>query len=280
MLSYRHGFHAGNHADVLKHAVLTAIIEYLQRKPAPVYLIDTHAGAALHRLDSEQARKTGEATRGIGRLWNADSPPALLQRFLGVLHHFNPSGELQVYPGSSAIMQSLMRDVDRLRAFDLHPTEHQNLTAQFRGQRAVRIEHGDGFKGLLGQVPPASRRGLVLMDPSYENKQDFSAGASSVEAAIRRFATGTYVVWYPRLARQSADAMLRRLHRLAPDNWLQVELNVKRQPSDGFGMFGSGLYVINPPWTLPSQLADALPWLVKILGEDDHAGYHLDHKIQ
>lgn len=280
MLSYRHGFHAGNHADVLKHAVLVAVIEYLQRKPSAVYMIDTHAGPAKHRLDTEQAKKTGEAERGVGRLWQADSLPALLQRYLGVLHQFNPGGDLTHYPGSSAIMQTLRRDIDRVRAFELHPTDHQVLTAYFQGDRAVRIEHGDGFRGLLGQVPPASRRGVVLIDPSYEDKQDFATVVAAAEGALRRFAQGTYIVWYPRLARQSADPMLRKLHKLAPDNWLQVELNIKRQPSDGFGMFGSGLYIINPPWTLPDQLGEALPALVRTLGEDSTAGFHLDHRIQ
>lgn len=280
MLSYRHAFHAGNHADVLKHLVLLELLAYYNRKDKPWTYVDTHAGAGCYALDSEHATKTAEFTEGIGRLWERDDLPAPVADYLRAVRQFNPHGRLLFYPGSPALAMTQARAQDRLRLFEMHPADVVALQQTFQNEsERVQVRKADGFAGLRSLLPPPSRRAVVLIDPPYEVKDDYRRVVDVLRDAIKRFPTGTYAVWYPLLARPEARQLPERLADLGAESWLDVRLAVQGAPRDGFGMFGSGLYVINPPWVLPERLEASLPWLVKALALDDEAGFDLEHAI-
>ncbi len=280
MLSYRHAFHAGNHADVVKHAVLVHLLAYLTKKDKPLWYVDTHAGAASYALDEAWALKNAEFQTGIGRLWPRKDAPALLAAYLDEIRDFNPDGKLKVYPGSSQVAMRLLREQDRLRLFELHSTESRGLKEQFAGNAPrVLVQAGDGFDGLKSVLPPPSRRGLVLMDPSYEDKRDYARARAALEDALQRFATGVYVLWYPIVQRRESEQFSASLKRLQRKDWLHVALTVKAPAADGFGLHGSGLFVLNPPWDLPAMLAEAMPYLVKVLGQDASAAYELESDL-
>jgi 23S rRNA (adenine2030-N6)-methyltransferase len=267
MLSYRHAFHAGNHADVLKHFVLSELARYLGQKDAPFYYMDTHAGAGLYSLDIGYATKLAEYVDGIGRLWDRDDLPAPLADYVKLVREINPDGKLKAYPGSPWIAHQVLREQDRLRLFELHPADAELLHGNFRQfPRRVMV------KALL---PPPPRRALVLIDPSYEDKNDYRNVVASLQDSLTRFATGVYVVWYPQLSRLESRQLPQKLMRLSA-NWLHVSLTVHQPSSDGFGMHGSGLVVINPPWMLRKTLAEVMPFLVKVLGRDSGAGFVLE----
>ncbi|MCB1909387.1 MAG: 23S rRNA (adenine(2030)-N(6))-methyltransferase RlmJ [Rhodocyclaceae bacterium] len=277
MLSYRHAFHAGNHADVLKHAVLLAVLDHLGRKDKPLTLVDTHAGAGRYALDSAHADKTGEWRDGAARLFGRDGLPALLDRYCRAIAGFNRGGPLRFYPGSPLLMHGALRADDRLRLFELHPTDFGFLEKAFAaGDRRVVLAREDGFRGLRALLPPPSRRALVMIDPAYERREDYAAVVDTLHDALRRFAGGCYMVWYPRLQKAESKLLAGRLIELAPPSWLHVWLDVARPSPDGFGMHGSGLVLFNPPWTLPRDLAEAMPVLVDRLGRDGHARFGLD----
>ncbi len=281
MLSYRHAFHAGNHADVLKHLVLLELLGYYNRKEKPWYYIDTHAGAGCYALDSEQADKTAEFAEGIARLWGCDDPPAPIAAYLAAVRQFNPHGRLLFYPGSPALAMTQARAQDRLRLFELHPADFESLQRTFNTeQERVQVRRADGFGALKGLLPPPSRRAVVLLDPPYELKEDYRRVVDTLRDAMRRFPNGTFAVWYPMLARADARALPERLAELGAESWLDVRLAVRQPARDGFGMFGSGLYVVNPPWVLPQRLELALPWLVERLGVEPGAGFDLEHHIE
>ncbi|MDR2924791.1 MAG: 23S rRNA (adenine(2030)-N(6))-methyltransferase RlmJ [Azoarcus sp.] len=283
MLSYRHAFHAGNHADVVKHFVLGELLAYYRGKDKPWTYIDTHAGAGCYALDSDIAGKTGEFAAGIGRLWNrADLPPPLAA-YVEVVRQFNPGGRLLFYPGSPAVAMTFARERDHLQLFELHPEDARVLQQTFSTEpRRVQVRGSDGLAGLAALLPPPSRRGVVLIDPSYEVKTDYARVADALAGALRRFATGCFVLWYPLLAR--GEPYLRRLARqlaeLGAGSWLDMRFRVSHPPRDSFGMFGSGLYIVNPPWVLPERLQSVLPWLAGALGTDDGAGFDLDWRIE
>lgn len=281
MLSYRHAFHAGNHADVLKHIVLIELLDYYNRKDKPWTYIDTHAGAGCYALDSEHAEKTAESVGGIGRLWEREDVPEQLAAYMKAVRQFNPHGRLLFYPGSPALAMTQARAQDRLRLFELHPTDYLSLQQTFstEGER-VQVRKADGFAGLRSLLPPPSRRAVVLIDPPYEVKDDYRHAVDTLRDAIRRFPNGTYALWYPLLARPEARLLPERLAALGADSWLDVRLAVKGAPRDGFGMFGSGLFVINPPWVLPQRLEAIMPWLADVLAEDGEAGFDLEHHIE
>ena len=279
MLSYRHAFHAGNHADVLKHMVLVDLIGHLEQKDKPFWYIDTHAGAGLYPLDTPTALKTGEFRDGIGRLWTEPGLPAPVQAYVDQVRTVNRSGRLLHYPGSPQFALQMLRPDDRLHLFDLHSTDSRLLQKQYDGERRVRALAGDGYAGLKALLPPQPRRALVLVDPSYEDRQDYRQVVGAVEDALRRFATGIYMVWYPLLSKRESVRLPVALAALRERDWLQVELRVKAPAEDGIGMHGSGLFVFNPPWTLPSTLEAALPALVRLLGQDTGAGHLLRHTI-
>ena len=280
MLAYRHAFHAGNHADVLKHATLVAVLRHLNAKDKAWRLVDTHAGAGAYALHADHAQKHAEYKQGIARLWQAPDLPPLLADYLAQVKAFNPHEELSLYPGSPRFARALMRPQDQLRLFELHPTDHALLAENFAGDRQVIVQHADGFAGLKAQLPPPSRRGVLLMDPSYEIKTDYAAVVVAAREALTRFAEGMVMVWYPQLdLRESAQLPLRLkavADAQAKKGWLHTRLTVAEPNDRGFGMLGSGLFIINPPHTLKAQLHAALPVLVRLLGQFAGAGHRLE----
>jgi 23S rRNA (adenine2030-N6)-methyltransferase len=276
MLSYRHAFHAGNHADVLKHFVLVQLLRYLNQKDKPWWYVDTHAGAGAYALDSTYAKKNAEFEGGIARLWDAPDLPAALGDYVEQIKALNPNGRLRHYPGSPLIALNLARPDDRLRLFELHSTDHGILEQNMReaGKRAA-IRQADGFLEIKSVLPPPPRRGLTLIDPSYEDKQDYVRVIGALKEGISRFATGMFMVWYPQLQLGTAHQLPEKLRKLA-DKWLDVSLTVQAPSPDGFGMHGSGLFIVNPPWTLADTLRQVMPVLVERLAQDDAASYALD----
>ena len=291
MFSYRHAFHAGNHADVLKHTVLIAMLRHLTQKEAALTVIDTHAGAGLYRLDSEFAETSGEAADGFRRLLAPQKDEALapaLQDYLDLVASFNSKGSTRVYPGSPFIIQRLLREHDLLKLYELHPTDAKTLdanVAQLHAGRQVVVLREDGFSCVSKFLPPPSRRALLLCDPSYEIKNDYARVAAMATDALKRFATGTYAVWYPIIPRPEAHGLPRKLKTLATQAgkpWLHATLTVKSskmgigEDAKRPGLPASGMFVINPPHTLKGLLQPALPQMVKLLGQDRHAAFTLD----
>jgi len=282
MFSYRHAFHAGNHADVLKHMVLIQLLQYLNQKETPYMVIDTHAGAGTYQLDGEYASKSGEAESGIGLLWDRDDDaPTIVSEYLEQIRALNPSGRLRHYPGSPFLAEHIMREQDRLRLFEMHPTDVRQLQENFRKLEAhqvangvntttrgkrVMIQRADGYAGLKALLPPPSRRGLVLIDPSYEDKDDYRKVKVAIEESQKRFATGTFAVWYPVLGRLESQQLPERLKRCAASDWLHVSLSISGYV-EGLGLHNSGMFIINPPWTLKAALEQAMPWLADVLGQ-------------
>ena len=278
MLSYRHAFHAGNHADVLKHYVLFEILSYYGQKGKPYWYIDTHAGAGQYDLKGSQAAQNAEYLEGVGRLWEQSQLPPALVAFLAALRKFNSGPDLRIYPGSPLLAGSLIRDEDRMLLFEMHPADLRALQAGVKAAgRQVKVRGEDGFAGLVGILPPPTRRAVILIDPPYEVKADYRRVEEVLSAALKRFPQGTYVLWYPLLRRNEVQVMRERFRRLGAPAWLQVELQV-RQPT-GSGMYGSGVYVINPPWTLPQQLESILPTLRDRLAVDAGARFSLESHI-
>lgn len=267
MLSYRHAFHAGNYADVLKHLVLARSLEYLTRKDKALLYVDTHAGAGGYRLGDAMAQKKAEYRDGIGRLWTADTLPEPLAPLMGLLRRLNTGAELAFYPGSPRIAAELLRPQDRLRLFELHPRDRDLLEAGFAADRRVRVEDSDGFASLKALLPPPSRRALVLIDPPYEQKSDYQRVVRAVEEGVKRFPAGTYLIWYPVVSRDRIDEMARGLKACGARNLWQTELGIGPD-SDGYGMTSSGLFMINPPWTLGAELEAVLPELVRRLAPE------------
>lgn len=264
MLSYRHSFHAGNHADVLKHTVQSLIIESLKDKDKPFLYLDTHAGAGRYQLSGEHAERTGEYLEGIARIWAQESVPEELKTYLEAVSALNPRGDLRFYPGSPLIAAHLLRDHDKLNISELHPSDFPLLRNEFSRDNRARVVREDGYQQLKSQLPPLSRRGFVLIDPPYELKSDYQAVVKGIQEGHRRFATGTYAVWYPVVLRQQIKRMVKDFQATGIRKILQIELAV-RPDSDQRGMTASGMIVINPPWKLESQMKSVLPWLHKVL---------------
>ena len=332
MFSYRHAFHAGNHADVLKHATLVAILNHMLEKDAALMVVDTHAGAGLYRLDGDYAQTSGESVEGYKKIIqsrnaskdtlkdasknmtvagvSADSvaikniaksakntaptAPAplapVLQNYLDVVAAFNKTGSHRVYPGSPFIIQQLLREHDKLKLFELHPTDARTLAdniAQLNAGRKIAVLAQDGFEGAKKFLPPPSRRALLLCDPSYEMKDDYARVVTMVSDAMVRFATGTYAVWYPIIPRPEAHDLPKKLKTLATKlgkSWLHATLTVKSSKlttdAEGEtvrpGLPASGMFIINPPFTLKPALALALPQMVAMLGQDKNAAFGLE----
>lgn len=285
MFSYRHAFHAGNHADVLKHTILIATVQYLTQKEAALTVLDTHAGAGLYRLDGDYANKSGEAGDGILRMLAAkesDLAP-ILQNYMQMVRSFNQGNTVRNYPGSPFITQALLRAHDRLKAFELHPTDMHSLLgniAQLEVPRQVNVLMEDGFEGVKKFLPPPSRRGLLLCDPSYEIKTDYGRVLDMVEDGLKRFPTGTYAVWYPIIPRPDAHDLPKRIKTMATKagkSWLHATLTVKsNKTSERGGLPASGMFIVNPPFNLKEQLKPAMPQLVKLLGQDENAAFTLE----
>ena len=280
MLSYRHGFHAGNHADVLKQVVFVFLLRHLAQKDKPFWCIDTHAGAALYDLTKGYAAKNAEYETGISRLWTHKDLPGPVADYVQQVRALNPDGALRLYPGSPQLAMQMLRKQDRLRLFELHRTESQVLQEYFRdaGHRVV-AQAGDGFVGLQSLLPPPSRRALVLIDPSYEDKDDYKRVLVALREGLRRFATGVYAVWYPQVQRAESRRFPELLKGVQDKDWLHVTLTVKAPVAGGLGLHGSGMFILNPPWTLPAALRPVMPYLIKVLGQDDRAGFGLEFKL-
>ncbi|MES2508302.1 MAG: 23S rRNA (adenine(2030)-N(6))-methyltransferase RlmJ [Pseudomonadota bacterium] len=325
MFSYRHAFHAGNHADVLKHTTLIALMKYLTQKDTALTVIDTHAGAGLYRLDGDYTETSGEAKDGVFRLFQTPAAPEetpevppvaaktakkgpkagapvvlspALQDYIDLLRGLNPQfaetgnpAHLKIYPGSPFIEQQFLSGRDKLKLFELHPTDYKSLSGnieQLGVGRQVAVAREDGFEALKTFLPPPARRAMVLCDPSYEMKSDYARVSACMADAIKRFATGTYVVWYPVIPRPEAHDLPRKLKTLAVKasrSWLHVVLTVKSSKlttdEEGDvvrpGLPASGMFVINPPHTLKGELQLALPQMVQLLGQDRHASFTLEH---
>ena len=277
MFSYRHGFHAGNHADVLKHVVLVQMLSYLTAKETPLWFVDTHAGAGVYSIDSAFAQKKGEFKNGIGRLWGKRDLPPALNEYIDQVKTINSDGTLRHYPGSPQIALQMLREQDRLQLFELHSTESEILQKQYaKLKRRVSVQPTDGFAGLKAVLPPASRRGLVLIDPSYEDKADYGRVLEAMREALLRFATGVYAVWYPQVQRPESKQLPRQLQQLAGSDWLHASLKVMAPARDGLGLHGSGVFVLNPPWKLEAALRPAMASLVELLGQDRKASFGLE----
>jgi 23S rRNA (adenine2030-N6)-methyltransferase len=268
-VNYNHEFHAGNFADVFKHAVLCRVLHYLRGKPAPFRVIDTHAGAGVYDLTGEKSIRGGEWQSGIGKLMAAQTSEAvakLLSPYLEVVRALNERDQLRVYPGSPALARAWLRPQDRLLVCELEPKTAAALRRNLRGDVRIKTLAVDGWTALNAYVPPKERRGLVLVDPPFEAKNDFSRLASGLAAAHRKWATGVYVLWYPIKGRGEADAFAKRLRRLAINQVLRAEMLVAPLSNPG-RLNGAGMVIVNPPWTLENELCVLLPALASILGE-------------
>lgn len=279
MLSYRHAFHAGGYADVLKHWLLVEVLSYLNSKDSPWTYIDTHAGGSLTDFESALARKVSEYRDGIGKLWaSRNAAPSSIAAYLALVEAFNSRGKLRWYPSSGMLAQRLARAQDRLHLFELHPADYASLIKCFHSRSVGHCYREDGLSGFLRLLPPPSRRGCILIDPSYEVKQEYARVAKALKAAFKRFPQGAYLIWYPLLADTRAKKMAEGIMQLATDNYLKTELRIRA--CSGMGLFGCGMIVLNPPWVLPERCQQTLPWLAKQLAQDNSAGYEVTYKIR
>lgn len=267
MLSYRHGFHAGNHADVLKHLVLLSLLQKLRIKDKPVTCIDSHAGAGLYDLFSAHAQTNREHESGIAPLWRARPVDPLLAHYVERVRSCNPDQRLRYYPGSPVLVQGELRAQDRLHVLELHPAEQISLQESLGQDRRVSLHVRDAFEGLLAITPPEPRRGMALMDPSYEDKKDYQRAHATLVKLQRRWPVGILALWYPLLARERDHSrwLCAALARENLPDTLQLELSVASQAEE-FGMHGSGMIVINTPWQFREQMQACLGELVKHLG--------------
>ena len=285
MLSYRHAFHVGNHADVLKHIVLLQVLKHAAQKDKPFWYIDTHAGAGSYALDKGYATQNAEFAGGIGQLWDIQGLPLDIADYIELVRGFNSDHSLRHYPGSPVLAFSAMRADDRLRLFELHPNDYKLLNQSFKAlglgpnNRRVMTEAQDGFAGIKALLPPPPRRAVVLIDPPYEEKKDYQRVVEMLKDSLTRFATGTYIIWYPLLQRPEPQQMVEKLKKLPLKSWLHVSLTVQTPSIDGFGMHGSGLFIINPPYTLPELQSETMPVLLEKLGLDEGADYVLESQI-
>ncbi|MDD5034921.1 MAG: 23S rRNA (adenine(2030)-N(6))-methyltransferase RlmJ [Methylococcaceae bacterium] len=275
MLSYRHGFHAGHHADVFKHIILTLLVRSLLHKEKPFFYLDTHAGAGRYNLGSEMARKNREYETGIARLWDKEDVPETVREYLLAVRTTNPGRELQWYPGSPRIVRPFLRSKDRMVLCELHPNEVKTLAVEFAGDPQAKVEHLDGYQALKALLPPAERRGLVHIDPAFELKDERRRLLEALQEGYRRWATGIFAVWYPIQDRYMADDFLRRLERSGIRKILSTEFSVL-DPNDSLRMTGSGMAIINPPWQLEEQLKTLLPWLWEKLSQEGQGKWKLE----
>jgi 23S rRNA (adenine2030-N6)-methyltransferase len=253
MLSYQHGYHAGNFADVIKHLVLTQIIQYLCHKDKPLLYLETHSGRGFYDLKDSQATKTAEFQQGISLVWEQrDNLPDPFTPYLKILKSLNPQGQLRYYPGSPYLAISLLRSQDRLAFSEWHPREFEQLARLSKQGKKVVYRHEDGLGQLKASLPPKERRGLIFIDPSYEIKEEYKSIPQALQAAFTRFATGVYCLWYPIIDNRLRDQLLRGLQTIKTDHTLRIEfyLTAAAKP----GMTGCGLFVINPPHTLAADM--------------------------
>ncbi len=264
---------------MLKHVVLVQLLAHLAAKEKPFSFVDTHAGAGNYSLSSEFAAKNSEFETGIGRLWDRKDLPAALNEYLAQVRAVNRDGRLRFYPGSPQIALQMTRPQDRLHFFELHSTESAVLQAYFSAaDKRISVRASDGFAGLRSVLPPPSRRGLVLIDPSYEDKDDYRKVVETMRDALTRFATGIYALWYPMVRRGESQHLADELQQLTDGDWLHVSLKVAAPPQDGFGLYGSGMFVFNPHWKLEATLREVMPALARALGQHEPGSYNLQFR--
>jgi 23S rRNA (adenine2030-N6)-methyltransferase len=269
VLSYRHAFHAGNFADVLKHSVLTLVLEYMTRKEKGFYYIDSHSGAGMYQLTDEYSQKTGEYKDGIAKLIEQQDLPEALEPYIDLVKDLNrEEDELSLYPGSPGIARQFTRRQDSAHLFELHPTDIEHLKEYSQRWNKSHVKQSDGYQGVLGLVPPPNRRGVVLIDPPYELKEDYLKAVRTIVNAYKKFATGTYILWYPVVKRELVEQMQNAFTKSDVRNVVQVEYCQKADTTE-YGMTGTGLFIVNPPWQLSQQLEEILPYLKAKLGENE-----------
>ncbi len=282
MLAYRHAFHAGNHADVLKHTVLALVLRYMNLKDKGWRYVDTHAGAGGYSLQGDYANQRSEYQHGIGRLLKRSDLPEPVADLVALVRQFNDGKVVTQYPGSPAIAHALMRSQDQLRLSELHPTDHKILASYLGDMPGIEIRMTDGFAALKGHLPPPTRRGVVLIDPSYEIKTDYVRTLAALREALERFAQCVIIVWLPQVQLIEAAQLPQRLKATAESaakkGWLHARLTVAHADQSGYGMTGSSVFVANPPHTLLPALHNTLPWLASALAQTqsshsiEHAG--------
>lgn len=277
-MNYSHAFHAGNFADVMKHIVLVRLVEYLKKKDAAFRVIDTHAGIGLYDLTGEIAARSPEYRDGIGRLLAAELPQKavpLVAPYLDVIRALNPGGKLVAYPGSPLLVRRLFRPQDRLSALELHPNYVEKLSALFAGDVQVRVTHLDGWLALNAHVPPKEKRGLVLVDPPFEERGEFERLLDGLLKAHGKFAGGVYALWYPLKDTRAVHDFISALRDCGIPKILRAELSI-RPPSNPPRLHGSGMIVVNPPYTLEGELRIILPALAQLLGDPGEGRHKLE----
>ncbi len=270
MLSYRHSFHAGNFADVLKHTVQTLIIQALKQKSKPFVFCDTHAGAGRYDLTTEAGQKIAEYKQGIETIWLQNDIPEILDPYINLIKELNPNRQLINYPGSPLIADMLMHRNNRLELSELHPTDFMWLKQEFKEAKNINIVQKDGYKHLISKLPPIQRRALILIDPPYELKTEYDDVIKNIKLAYRKFSTGIYAIWYPVVSRQQVEDFSSQFKNTGIKNILRIEMCIKPD-NEEYGMTGTGMIIINPPWKLKEQMQSILPWLLKHLKQDDSA---------
>lgn len=277
-MNYRHAFHAGNFADVVKHIILTRILAYLRRKDAAFRVLDTHAGLGIYDLFGEQAERTGEWQEGIGLLLGASLPSdiaGLVAPYLEAVRAQNPDGKLRYYPGSPFIARHMLRAQDRLMGFELHPMDADRLRENFAGDFQTRITELDAWKLFGTHLPPKEKRGLVLVDPPFEEKGEFSRMVKSLVQGHQRWPGGLYVYWYPIKEPGEVDAYVKALKATGIAKILRIELTISA-PSIPPRLHGTGMIVVNPPYVLEEEMRLILPVLADLLGVEGRGGWSLD----
>jgi 23S rRNA (adenine2030-N6)-methyltransferase len=284
MLAYRHAFHAGNHADVLKHTTLALVLRYMNLKDKGWRYVDTHAGAGGYSLQGEYAKKRAEFEQGIALLWDRSDLPAPLAELVRLVREFNGNKGLIQYPGSPAVAQALMRPQDQLRLYELHPTDHKILASYLGETPGVEVQLGDGYASLRSQLPPATKRGVVLIDPPYEIKTDYVRVLAALRVALERFPDCVVILWLPQLQLVEAAQLPQRLKAAADSGakkgWLHARLTVAQADERGFGMLGSSVFIVNPPHTLHDELQPVLPFLARVLARFDGARSALERSAK
>lgn len=276
-MNYRHAFHAGNHADVFKHVTLARLIALITRKDTSFAYLDSHAGVGLYDLRGDQASRTGEWLEGIGRVWQAQSVPALLDDYLGVLRAMNPDGELRHYPGSPELARVLSREQDRLHLNEKHPADGELLKDNMRGDRRVAVHRGEGWFVPRALLPTREKRVLLLIDPPFEQPDELERCVQALDEAHGRMRQAIVAIWYPIKDRRQLKRFYQRLEKSAAPKLLRAELYV-HNPDDAERLTGSGLVISNAPWGLEEELRELLPWLAQTLGQSQ-GGWTLDWLI-
>lgn len=278
MLSYQHAYHAGNFADVLKHVILVHVLKYLKTKDKPLCYIDTHSGSGDYKLNSGEAQKNREYLDGIGKLWQRDDLPTCVADYVNIIKQINRIEQLTCYPGSPLIAAQLLSEKDRLFLYELHTAESRLLHDVVKKDKRIKTFRADGLKDSLGLLPPKEHRGLILIDPSYEIKNEYQTVVDALTEMHKRFATGCYLLWYPVVARKRNQYMERTLQASDIKNIQLFELGMKAD-SEEHGMTACGMIVINPPWTLLADMRLVLPWLAETLGENEQGHYRVEQLV-